>query len=417
MIYLNGKITKAYWGGHWHKAAYLGSQLVWQNTVQREIVGYAKIMLTEEAEAEVTIVYPALLNVGEDGWLLTDAKIMLAVATASVATEKLGSSYNAGLHIGKVLLSDDECIALDIAAKSVSSAADGLQAEAAASMTHKGKAYAQRLLKPATGTVDTQCRAKGAAIASKRVKAVPPVTVKYKGKAYAQKLLKPALLAAKIQQAAEASSLPAKTMVSDDKSIEIKHNGKAYAQKLLNPAIITQTMATLAQENALPSAPVRSGIAVLFNIRSKMHPPAAKEAIAVLQVTEKLYTLPRGQPSTPLKGTEALSQCATARTSSQPSADVKACSSVKSSAAALPEIMTKYTGKLQGSAVTEATASIWSTDVTAPTVSTDIQTRNSAVLKAFVPASQWVAPVQIGTKLKIISVYEATQIGSKLIIR
>lgn len=414
MIYLNGKIIKAYWGGHWHKAAYLGSQLVWQNTVQREVAGDAKITLT--AGAEVTAAYSIPLNVGEDGQLLTDARIMSTAATATFATEKLESPYNAGLRIGKLLLSDDEHIALGTAAKSVASTANSLQVEAANSMIYKGKAYAQKLLKPALLMIDAQCCANGVAIVSKRVKAVPPVTVKYKGKAYAQKLLKPALLMTKVQQAAEASSLPAKTMVSDDKSIEIKYKGKAYAQKLLKPAILTQTMTTLAQENALLSAPARSDIAAQFKIRSKMYPPAAKEAIAVLQVVEKLYALPRGQPSTPLKGTEVLSQCATARTSSQPSADAKACSSVKSSAAALPETMTKYTGKLQGSAVTEATATIQSADVTAPTVNAGIQTRNSAVLEALVPASQWVAPVQIGTKLKITSVYEATQTGSKLII-
>ena len=50
MIYLNGKIAKAYFGGHWHKAAYLGSQLVWQNTVQREAAGDAKITLATGAK-------------------------------------------------------------------------------------------------------------------------------------------------------------------------------------------------------------------------------------------------------------------------------------------------------------------------------------------------------------------------------
>lgn len=415
MIYLNGKIAKVYFGGHWHKAAYLGSQLVWQNTVQREAAGGAEIALT--AEAEATAVDPAPLNIGADGRLFADARAMSAAAAgSSVATEKLVSPHNAGLRIGKVLLSDEECIALDIAAKSVSSAADGLQAEAAASMTHKGKAYAQRLLQPATGAVDTQCRAKGVAIVSKRVKAAAPATVKYKGKAYAQKLLNPALLAAKIQQAAEASSLPARTAASD-RNTEIKHRGKAYAQRLLKPATLAQTAAVLAQGNALPSAPAGSDTTAQLDIRAKMHPPAAKRAIAVLQAAEKLHALPRGQPSTPSRGTKALSQRATARTSSQPPAAAKGSGSAKSGASALTDIMTEHTGKLQGSAVTEAAAVVRSADTAAPTVSADMQARHSAALYAVGAASLWVAPVQTGTKLKITSAYEATQTGSKLVIR
>lgn len=415
MIYLNGKLAKAYWGGHWHKAAYLGSQLVWQNTVQREAAGDAKITLA--AEAEATAADPAPLGTETDGRLLADARAMSAAAEgSSIATEKLGSPYNAGLRIGKVLLSDEECIALDIAAKSVVSAADGLQAEAAASMTHKGKAYAQRLLKPATGTVDTQCRAKGAAIASKRVKTAAPATVKYKGKAYAQKLLKPALLAAKIQQAAEASSLPARTAASD-RNTEIKHRGKAYAQRLLKPATLAQTAAVLAQGNALPSALAGSDTTAQFYIRAKMHPPAAKRAAAALQTEEKLHAQPRGQPSAPSKGTESLSQRAAVRASPQPPAPVKASGSAKSGAAALPDIMTEYTGKLQGSAVTEAAAAVRSADAAVPTVGADMQARHSAALYAVDAASLWVAPVQTGTRLKITSAYEATQTGSKLVIR
>lgn len=220
-----------------------------------------------------------------------------------------------------------------------------------AQTAHKGKAYAQKLLKPASGIGKTGSSAKGRSDAGKPVAAELPVNTGHKGKLYGQKLLRLASGTARERATGKIVVGPAKP-------------GKAAGLGKLSNRV-----------------EVRSDVA---------------EAVA---------------------GNTAVKLPAMARPRAQPPETAKAAGIARSRTNAKPDVLNESTGTLAGMFVSGELAALLAGRTVPMAAMMGVNARYAVTMGKQSSATVWVDPVQTGKKLKIVSVYECSQEGRKLIIR
>lgn len=386
-----------FYGSHRIQEAYLGSRLIFRSQVRRPGIVYEAEELPFDADLlaalakacglvceEITIPYAEAQSLGSD-----PAKIR----------ERMGVQDDAHLRVGKVLLSDTETVRVRQEAKilalpSAVLKANGTGAVNATGLAEAAHLKAQKLLRGAILPVEMDFVAEANADTAHAGKATVEAQTDHKGKAYAQKLLKPASGIGKTGSSAKGRSDAGKP-VAAELPVNTGHKGKLYGQKLLRLASGTARERATGKIVAGPAKPGKAaGLGKLSN-RVEVQSDAA-EAVA---------------------GNAAVKLPVMARPRSQPPETAKAAGIARSRGNAKPDVLDKSTGTLTGVFVSGELAALLAGRTVSLAAMVGMNARYAVTMDKQSSATVWVDPVQTGKNLKIVSVYECSQEGRKLIIR
>lgn len=386
-----------FYGSHRIQEAYLGSRLIFRSQVRRPGIAYETEELQFDAEL-LTAIAKAF------GIVCEEITVSCAVAQSlesdpAKVREALGVKDDAHLRVGKVLLSDTEKTRMQVEAKPEALASAALKTNGAGVVNATGLAEAahlkaQKLLREAILPMEAGFVAEANADTARAGKATVEAQTTHKGKAYAQKLLKPASGIGKTGSAAKGRSEAGKPVAAELSALT-KHNGKLYGQKLLRPVSGTARERATGKIVAGPAKPGNaSGMGKLSN-RVEVRSDAA-EAVA---------------------GNATVKLTAMARPRAQPPETAKAAGVARSRANAKPDVLNESTGTLAGMVVSGELAALLAGRTVPLAAMMGVNARYAVTMDKQSAATVWIDPVQTGKKLKIVSVYECSQEGRKLIIR